>query len=104
MRWYHFVAYFFAGAFLANAIPHLTNGISGRPFPSPFATPPGQGESSSTINVLWGMFNVVVGYVLLRYVGTFDIRKPWHATTVGVGATAMAIGLARGFGQLYGGL
>ncbi len=32
MRWYHYVAYFFGGAFLANAIPHLVNGISGRSF------------------------------------------------------------------------
>ena len=34
-RWYHFIAYFFGGAFLANTIPHLANGISGRPFQSP---------------------------------------------------------------------
>jgi hypothetical protein len=37
MRWYHYVAYFFGGAFLANALPHLGNGISGHPFQSPFA-------------------------------------------------------------------
>ena len=35
MRWYHYLALFFAGAFLVNSIPHFTNGISGRPFPSP---------------------------------------------------------------------
>jgi hypothetical protein len=29
MRWYHYVAYFFGGAFLANTLPHLGNGISG---------------------------------------------------------------------------
>lgn len=28
-RWYHYIAYFFAGVFLANTIPHLVNGISG---------------------------------------------------------------------------
>jgi hypothetical protein len=27
MRWYHYVAYFFGGAFLANAVPHLGNGM-----------------------------------------------------------------------------
>ena len=59
-RWYHFMAYFFGGAFLANTIPHLVNGISGSPFQSPFASPPGQGLSSSMVNVLWGMFNLVV--------------------------------------------
>jgi hypothetical protein len=29
MRWYHYVAYFFGGAFLANTLPHLGNGICG---------------------------------------------------------------------------
>jgi hypothetical protein len=61
-RWYHDVAYFFGGAFLANTIPHLVNGISGSPFQSPFASPPGVGLSSSTVNVLWGMFNLAVAY------------------------------------------
>src|SRR5580693_10679403 len=36
MRWYHYVAYFFGGAFLANALPHLGNGISGHAFSEPF--------------------------------------------------------------------
>ena len=59
-RWYHDIVYFFGGLFLANTVPHLVNGMSGNPFQSPFASPPGQGLSSSTINVLWGMFNLVV--------------------------------------------
>jgi len=42
MRWYFFVAYFFAGAFLVNAVPHFVNGVSGRSFPTPFASPPGR--------------------------------------------------------------
>jgi len=41
MRWYHYVAYFFGGVFLSNALPHLGNGISGHAFQSPFASPPG---------------------------------------------------------------
>jgi hypothetical protein len=47
MQWYHFVAYFFGGAFFVNAIPHFTNGVSGRMFPTPFASPPGKGLSSA---------------------------------------------------------
>ncbi len=46
MSWYHYLACFFAGAFLANAVPHFVQGISGERFPSPFATPPGKGLSS----------------------------------------------------------
>ena len=58
MRWYHYLSYFFGGAFLANVLPHLGNGISGHAFQSPFASPPGVGLSSSIVNVLWGLFNL----------------------------------------------
>jgi hypothetical protein len=102
-RWYHDVAYFFGGAFLANAIPHLVNGISGLPFQSPFASPPGQALSSATVNVLWGMFNLVVAYVLAARVGRFDLRRTRHAGLLGLGALVMALMLARHFGQLHGG-
>jgi hypothetical protein len=47
MAWYAYVAWFFAGAFLTNAIPHIVQGICGNKFQSPFATPPGIGESWS---------------------------------------------------------
>ena len=30
MQWYTYVAYFLGGAFLVNAVPHFTNGLSGR--------------------------------------------------------------------------
>jgi hypothetical protein len=46
------VALFFAGAFLCNSIPHLTKGLQGEPFPSPFAKPPGKGNSSPLVNFL----------------------------------------------------
>jgi hypothetical protein len=66
MKWYHYIAAFFAGAFLANVVPHFVQGISGNPFPTPFANPPGKGLSSPTVNVLWGCFNLLAGYILLR--------------------------------------
>ncbi|MGO8995767.1 MAG: hypothetical protein ACLQVI_20850 [Polyangiaceae bacterium] len=104
MRWYHYVSYFFGGAFLANAIPHFVNGISGHPFQSPFATPPGEGLSSSTVNVLWGFFNLAVGYVLVGRVGSFELRQTRHAVVFGLGVLLMAIMGARAFGRFYGGL
>jgi hypothetical protein len=64
--WYDYIACFFAGMFLANAVPHFVHGISGDSFPTPFAHPPGKGLSSPTVNVLWALFNVVVGYILFR--------------------------------------
>ena len=66
MKWYHYIACFFAGAFLANTVPHLIHGISGDRFPSPFSNPPGKGLSSPTVNVLWALFNLLVGYLLFR--------------------------------------
>jgi hypothetical protein len=104
MRWYHYVAYFFAGAFLANAVPHFVNGISGSPFQSPFASPPGEGLSPSTVNVLWGFFNLVVGYVLLCRVGKFELRQTKHVLVFGLGVLLMAVMLARAFGRFHGGL
>ena len=104
MRWYHYVAYFFGGAFLANAVPHFVNGVSGRPFQSPFASPPGEGLSSSTVNVLWGLFNLAVGYALVCRVGSFELRRTRHVLILGLGVLAMAIMLSRAFGKFYGGL
>jgi hypothetical protein len=49
------LASFFAGMFLANAIPHFVNGVSGDRFPTPFANPPGKGLSSPTVNVAWAL-------------------------------------------------
>ena len=66
MKWYHYIAAFFAGGFLTNAVPHFVNGISGNAFPTPFANPPGQGLSSPLTNVLWALFNLLVGYMLFR--------------------------------------
>jgi len=64
--WYDYVACFFAGAFLANVVPHFVHGISGDRFPTPFAHPPGKGLSSPTVNVVWALFNLFVGYILFR--------------------------------------
>jgi hypothetical protein len=104
LRRYHYVAYFFAGAFLTNAITHFVNGVSGNPFQSPFASPPGEGLSSSTVNVLWGFFNLAVGYVLVCCVGKFDLRNTRHVVVLGLGVLAMAVMLSRAFGRFYGGL
>jgi len=104
MRWYHYAAYFFGGAFLANALPHLGNGISGNAFPSPFASPPGVGLSSSTVNVLWGFFNLAVGYLLVCRVGNFNLRKTPHVLVLGAGVLLMSLMLAYQLGRFHGGL
>ena len=103
-RWYHYVAWFFGGGFLCNSIPHFVAGVSGSPFQSPFASPPGQGLSSSMVNVLSGAFNLLMAYLLLCRTGNFEVRRTTHAATFALGALVMAIMLARVFGRFHGGL
>ena len=103
MEWIHYLAYFGGGAFLTNAIPHLVSGVMGRPFQSPFAKPRGEGLSSSTVNVTWGFFNLVVAYLLICRVGDFDLRAWDHAAALGLGILLMGTVMARLFGRFQGG-
>src|ERR1700739_2910497 len=103
MNWLHDVSYLFGGAFLANAVPHLVSGVMGRPFQSPFAKPPGQGLSSSTVNALWGFLNLVVGYLLVCRVGAFDLRDTADVVALGLGIFLMSVASARLSGRFNGG-
>ncbi|MGD0734121.1 MAG: hypothetical protein ABR976_03200 [Terracidiphilus sp.] len=103
MPWYHYVSYFFGGAFLSNTLPHLVNGISGRPFQSPFAKPPGEGLSSSTVNVLWGLFNLAIAYLLIYRIGNFSLHNTCQVLTLGAGFVLMSVMMARAFGRFHGG-
>ena len=103
MEWLHWIAYFFGGAFLCNAIPHFVSGVMGRPFQSPFAKPPGQGLSTSTVNVLWGAFNLAVAYALICRVGEFSLRSTTQVTSLGLGFLLMGLIGARQFGRFHGG-
>jgi hypothetical protein len=102
MQWLTYVAYFFGGVFLVNAVPHFTNGVSGRRFPTPFAIPLGKGQSSPTVNVLWGAFNLVIGCLLVGRVGELHMIRASGILTVGVGGLLMAIMLARLFERMLG--
>jgi hypothetical protein len=103
MNWLWLVSYLFGGVFTANAIPHFIAGTMGRPFQSPFAKPSGIGLSSSTVNVVWGFFNAVVGYLLVAHVGAFNPRATSHILAFGLGALLISIFSARHFGQFHGG-
>jgi hypothetical protein len=103
MNWLHLISYFFGGIFLANAVPHFVSGTIGQSFQSPFAKPPGQGLSSSTVNVLWGFLNLVIGYVLLLRVGHFDVRSTSDVLVPALGALLVSLMSARHFGQFHGG-
>jgi hypothetical protein len=74
MTYLGYIACFFAGAFLSNAVPHFVYGVCGDRFPTPFAKPPGRGLSTAMVNVVWALFNLIVGWVLLEagHVSTHD--------------------------------
>jgi hypothetical protein len=100
MAWWWYVLEFFAGALLANGVPHFVQGISGNWFQSPFAKPPGVGESSPVINVVWGFGNLVAGAVLLRFfwpVG--DAAWPGWCSE-GAGALLLGVQMAGHFGKV----
>jgi hypothetical protein len=102
MAWLHFVSYFFGGFFLCNTIPHFVSRVMGRPFQSPFATPPGQGLSCSIINVLWGFLSLAVAYLLLCRVGDLSLRSTVHA--IALGAAFLVMGLFGAYvGRFHGG-
>jgi hypothetical protein len=98
MPWYDYLACFFAGMFLANLVPHFIHGISGDPFPSPFAHPPGKGLSSPTVNVLWALFNLIVGYILFR-VGKVSSGRDAAVVVFFAGIAAISIPLSVQFQQ-----
>jgi len=83
-----------------NAIPHLTQGIAGKKFQSPFANPPGIGLSSAVVNVLWAWANILIGLGIGFY--KFNVfSSVTTASAFIIGALLLSLGLAWHFGQLY---
>jgi hypothetical protein len=96
MKWYHYVACFFAGLFLANTVPHFIHGISGESFPTPFAHPPGKGLSSPTTNVVWALGNLIIGYILFR-VSRISQANKWSLLVFFAGIVYISVTLSIAF-------
>ncbi len=64
---------------------------------------PGKGLSSSTINVVWGFFNLLIAWLLIFRVGAFDLHDVQHALAFGVGMLLMFLMSAYVFGPSHGG-
>ena len=95
----HYLVGFLAGGFFCNSIPHLASGLRGEPFPSPFAKPPGVGDSSPCVNFLWGTLNLIIGSALLRWfpmVAGFNLDSGLFLT----GFVLIGIQCSRHFGQV----
>lgn len=88
------LADFAAGIFLCNCIPHLAAGLRGELFPSPFASPPGIGNSHPIANVFWGTSNAVVGLLLLSYAPvSIGLNLPFLSAVLGayIGGSLVAL-------------
>jgi hypothetical protein len=59
--------------------------------------------SSSTVNVLWGFFNLAVSYLLVCRVGCFSLHNNLDAALLGAGILFTSLMSARGFGRFHGG-
>ena len=97
---YVFVLQFVAGALVANGVPHFVQGVCGHPFQSPFASPPGVGESSPMVNVLWGFLNLAAGFALIDAFPAAGSAAIGQFLAFGLGALVMALALARHFGRV----
>ncbi len=97
MPWFAYLALFVSGLLLTNAVPHFVAGVCGAPFQSPFAKPPGVGESSPLVNVLWGYGNGVAGALLLSFF-TPAARVDW--LVLGAAVLLMATLSAKNFGRV----
>jgi len=100
MAWYFYLLEFLAGAFLANGVPHFVQGISGHRFQSPFAKPPGVGESSPVVNVVWGFANLVAGALLLYWFSPAGAHAWVGWTVAGLGALGLGVQMASHFGKV----
>src|SRR5882672_3767266 len=103
MSWHDVVTYFFGGAFLANFVPHHVAGVSGRSFHTPFAKPPFRGLSSPAVNILWGLFNLGVAYVLLVVVGGLELRRVADVAIAATGFGLASLLIARSVTKLQRG-
>jgi hypothetical protein len=100
MTWKDVVAYFVGGMFLANFTPHFIAGVAGRAFHTPFAKPPFRGLSSPAVNILWGLFNLGMAYLLLVVVGGLELRRVAEVSIVASGFGLMSLFIARSVTKL----
>jgi hypothetical protein len=97
MSWWFYLVALFAALLLVNGVPHFTNGVSGRKFPTPFSGGPGT-DGAALSNVLWGGGNLIVGGVLLWLIRD-GLGDPAMVAEMAIVGLAFACLLAYAFGN-----
>jgi hypothetical protein len=77
VKWYNYLACFFAGAFFIHIVPHVLNGMS-------------------AINVIGVLVSLGAGCLML-WAGKFSLRKPWTVVLFLFGIAAVLIFSAHHF-------
>ncbi|MDB5507253.1 MAG: hypothetical protein JWR75_1891 [Devosia sp.] len=90
MVWWHFLVAIPVALFLVNGIPHFTQGVAGKRFPSPFTGGPPKLDSPVN-NVYWGAGNLIVGGLLLWVIrdGLANWLLVLELVVIGVAAAAL---------------
>lgn len=95
--WWHYLVAVPAALFLVNGIPHFTQGLAGKPFPSPFVGGPPRLDSPRN-NVIWGAGNLIVGGLLLWLIRD-GLGEFWLVLELLVFGTGFAALIATFFGN-----
>jgi len=71
ISWWHILIGFFFG----NGMPHFLMGVAGKKFRSPLGA-----NSSTQVNVVWGLINFVLGSAGICYLGA---NAQWYGFLIG---------------------
>ncbi len=102
MQWWFYLVAIPTALLLTNGIPHFTQGIAGKKFPSPRSGGPGT-EDTALFNVLWGGGNLIVGAILLWVIrdGLGDLWLIVEMVVIGM-IFASLLGMAFGNPERFG--
>ncbi|MYR05473.1 hypothetical protein GTV32_03705 [Gordonia sp. SID5947] len=99
--WTRHVAAASAGAVAANVVPHLAHALAGKPFPTPFADPPGVGDSSPLENLVWASANAgATGAIVYSQRAHLHRAQFWGV--FGISASAAGFALRSYFERMRG--
>lgn len=86
-RWRALALGLLVGSFATNAVPHLFFGLAGQRFMTPFGA-----DSSATVNIVWGLANVMLAAVIAAIPMTRRVPR-WTVLGVAAGFSGTALSL-----------